>query len=75
MTDERISHEDLLRWRNALARRDAVDINPERFSGDETIEAFLNFYQVAGEIFEDYELMENQDTISPYSGQIVQIDK
>ena len=75
MTDEYIVKEDLLRWREALARRDAADINPDKFTAQETIDAFLNFYKTAGEIFEEYELVEDQDTISPHSGRIVQIDK
>lgn len=75
MLDERIDPTDLEKWRVALARRDAAELYPDGFTGQEIIDAFLNFYRVAGEVFEDYELEEDAHSISPYSGKVAIVDK
>lgn len=73
--DERLSPTDLSLWRNTLARKDALEIRPEFFTKDEAVQILVNFYETTGEVLDKYELEEEDFSISPYSGRIVEDEK
>lgn len=73
--DEFLEIEDLTLWRNALARKDALEINPEAFNQQESIDVMRNFFEVTGTLFNRYQLEEEHYSISPHSGRIIESEK
>ncbi len=66
-----LSADDLARWRQAAARRDALDDNPAAFTQVESVAVHREFFEVSGEFYEKYEVPpDGYAMMSPFTGEI-----
>lgn len=63
----KLSPEDLNRYRMRRATLDACEINPSQFDKDATYKAVLDHYKILGELTEQYNLPVMSD-IDPATG-------
>lgn len=70
-----VSQEHLDKWRQSLAMKNAVALNPRAFTPSEIAEIEMGYYRVAQFIIEEYEIDEEESwMVSLFTGRIVYQD-
>ena len=69
----KLTEEDLTRWRQVCGQFQALELNPRAYSAQETEAILMRYYRMFGEVYERYNIPEEQVIrIAPTTGQLLE---